>query len=109
MDLKEVARNYFTVFSMKDLDSLKRFFSQNIVLRDWETNATGFNNVIEANKILFNTVDSIEVSPINIFLDGKVVIGELEITINRKNRIKVVDIITFGDDSKIISIKAFKG
>jgi hypothetical protein len=109
MNLKEIVKNYFTVFSAKDLQGLERFFSQSIVLQDWDISAVGIKDVVEANKKIFDSVDSINVSPLNIFLDGNVVIGEIEILINGENRIKVVDIITFDYDSKFVSIRAFKG
>jgi len=109
MDLKQIASNYFALFAAKDLQKLENLFSPNIVLRDWDISAVGIKDVINANKKIFDSASSIEVFPIDIFLDGKVIIGEIEILINAKNRIKVVDIITFDINNKIISIKAFKG
>jgi len=109
MDLKEIARNYFSAFSNKDLQSLKSFFSQSVTLRDWEIEANGLKDVIEANKKIFDSVVSIEVCPNNIYADGSVIIGEIEILINGEKRIDVVDIIVFDNDRKIKSIKAFKG
>lgn len=109
MDLKEIARNYFIFFSAKDLQSLEYLFSPNVVLRDWEISAIGIKDVLKANKKIFDTVDAIEIYLIDIFLDGNVIIGEIEILINGENRMEVVDIISFNNDGKIISIKAFKG
>ena len=48
--LKEIALSYFRDFSNKDIASLKGFFANDIVLRDWEIEAEGIEAVIEANK-----------------------------------------------------------
>lgn len=109
MAIKSIARDYFSAFSKKDLNKLKQFFSRNISLRDWETLALGRDEVCQANKIFFDTVATIDVDLINIFVDGYNLIGDLIITIDSKETIKVVDIIEFDQDLKIISIKAYKG
>jgi len=59
-------------------------------------------------KKIFNSVDSIKVTPLNIFQDKLVMTCEIDILINKKDKLKVVDIITFDEDKKIISISAYK-
>ena len=39
MKLKKIALTYFRDFSNKDIASLKGFFANDIVLRDWEIEA----------------------------------------------------------------------
>ena len=106
---KTIAKKYFQFFSSKNIKSLEKFFHKNITLRDWEINASGIKNVIEANKKIFSSVASISVKPLNLIEENNTVAAELEITINNKEVLKVVDIIEFDDQSKILSIKAFKG
>jgi hypothetical protein len=107
--IENIARDYFAAFSKKDLNKLKQMFSVNINLRDWETFAIGRDQVCQANQNIFDAVTVINVDPVNIFVDGLTVIGDLIITINGKEVIKVVDILEFDQDLKIISIKAYKG
>lgn len=106
---KEISVNYFNLFSRKEIESLKLMFDRNIKLRDWEIDVEGIDDVIKANLKIFNSVDSIKVKPILIVEDDQCVFAELDILINGKDYIKVVDIIEFNEKSKITSIRAFKG
>ena len=107
--IKNLANEYFLAFSNKDLFKIQSMFSQNIILRDWDISAQGFDQVSAANQNIFNSVQTIAVRPINIFVDEHTAIGELEITINDLEVIKVVDLIEFNKDLKIVAIKAYKG
>ena len=107
--LRELSINYFELFSNKEIESLRLMFDKNIKLRDWEIDVKGIDDVINANLKIFNSVDSIKVKPLLVVEDDKCVFAELDIVINGKDSIKVVDIIEFNEKSKITSIRAFKG
>ena len=109
MNLKKIALNYFREFSNKNISSLKGFFSNDIVLRDWEIEAEGIEAVIEANKNIFNNVESIYVKPQNLYQEGNIIIGELKIFVNESEILYVVDIIEFNEEEKIKRISAYKG
>ena len=110
MSLIEISKVYFNIFSQKDLSGLEKMFSRKVSLRDWEIEATGINEVLQANKKIFESVDSIYVTPIRMYNDNNTVIAELEINVNDgQEKILVVDIINFDSAEKIIDIKAFKG
>ena len=103
------SKHYFKVFSEKNLDELSKLFADDIELRDWENSSSGKSNVILTNKKIFDTVESINAKPKNIYQDGNVIIAELDILINNKDKILVVDIIHFNESAKICRINAFKG
>lgn len=107
--IENISKKYFSTFSSKDLNKLKKIFSKKIILRDWENIANGVDEVCRVNQKIFNSVDSIHVDPINIYIDGNIAIGDLIITINGKESIRVVDILEFDQDLNIVSIKAYKG
>jgi len=107
--LRELTVNYFDFFSNQEIESLKLMFDRNIKLRDWEIDAEGIDDVIKANLNIFNSVESIKVKPLLIVEEDRRVFAELDIVINGKDSIKVVDIIEYNDNSKIINIRAFKG
>ena len=109
MDLLDKCNYYFKVFSKKKIDELSELFSDDITLRDWENNTSGKTEVLNVNKKIFNNVESINVVPVNLYKNENKIIAELEIIINGKEKILVVDIISFNNDGKIKSIKAFKG
>tara|TARA_Y100000589_G_C27179589_1_gene640191 strand:- start:2238 stop:2570 length:333 start_codon:yes stop_codon:yes gene_type:complete len=107
--LKKLSINYFELFSNKDIENLKLMFDNNIKLRDWEIDAQGINEVIKANLNIFNSVNTIKVKPILIVEEDNFIFAEIDILVNDKDSLRVVDIIEFNANSKIVSIKAFKG
>ena len=108
-NLKKLSINYFELFSNKDIENLKLMFDSNVKLRDWEIDAQGIDDVIKANLNIFNSVDTIKVHPILIVEEGNFIFAEINIIVNDKETLKVVDIIEFNSNFKIISIRAFKG
>ena len=101
-------KNYFTFFSKKDISSLDKLLADNVKLIDWEISANGKKEVLDANKKIFSSFKSIYVELKEIFIKDMTAVCLLEILVNNKDKIKVVDIIKFNNDNKIILISAFK-
>lgn len=108
MALKDLAEQYFETFSRKDLGGLALMFHTDVSLFDWEISAEGIHAVLEANKKIFDSVDTIKVVPLALYQDGNIVAAELNIIINENDVIAVADVLTFEDD-KIIMVRAYKG
>ena len=108
-DLKSLCLEYFYNFSLKDIDSLSKMFASGCQLRDWENSAVGKEDVVAIYEKIFNSVDTIAVTPRAVYEDSDTIISELLITINGKEQILVTDIITFNEAGKIISVRAYKG
>ena len=108
IDFKALALLYFETFSRKDLDGLARLFTANPTLRDWTGSSEGLDNVLAANKSIFDAVETIVVAPLAVYQDGSTVVAEIEVLINSSETLLVVDVITFEDD-KISSVRAYKG
>jgi hypothetical protein len=109
MDLKSICLEYFETFSRKDLDELGVMFTGDVALRDWEISATGIDEVLAANKKIFDSVEYIHVMPLNLYQDDNTVIAELSIVVSGAVHLSVVDVIKFNDAGKISSIRAYKG
>ena len=108
-NIKEIALSYFNIFSQKNIEGLRTLFDDKITLRDWDINQTGIENVLKANMSIFEQVKTIKVIPQTIITENNLLSAELKIIIDNKDELKVVDIIEFNTNGKIISIKAFKG
>ena len=108
MSLKTLAEQYFETFSRKDLDGLAGMFSDTAELRDWTGAASGKSDVLAANKNIFDSVDTITVTPTALYEDGNTVAAEIEVLINGEEKLLVVDVITF-DNGKITAVRAYKG
>ena len=109
MNLKELAAQYFSAFSEKNIEVVKKFFSEDVILRDWEISANGLEDVVKANQSIFDAVETIHVNPLEIYQDGHTVSAELKITVNGNEELLVVDVIDFDDNQKIKAIRAYKG
>ena len=108
-NIKDSAQSYFTIFSEKNINGLREMFDDNVTLRDWDIDKQGIENVLKANLNIFQNVKTIKAIPQNIVSENNFVFAELKIIVNGDEELKVVDIIEFNKQGKIISIKAFKG
>ena len=107
--LKKSAIEYFNFFSNKNIKEVGEMLSENVTLNDWNISCSGKSEVMSATQNIFDSVDMIDVKPINIYCDKKIVIAELEIVINDSVVESVIDIIAFDVNNKIVSIRAYKG
>ena len=107
--LKKISQKYFKYFSSKDLDLIGSMLSSKVILKDWDVYAEGKENVLSATKNIFDSVETIKVVVKDIYREEQTIIAKLDILINDKEMIKVVDIIQFDKSNKIINIRAFKG
>jgi hypothetical protein len=107
--LKMLALNYFEAFSKADIIRLRSIFSDDVRLRDWNIDVLGIESVIIENLKIFEALKCISVEVINLYEDVQTVVAELVISANGEPAIKVVDILNFNDERKIVSIRAYKG
>jgi ketosteroid isomerase-like protein len=110
LKIEEISNHYFNSFSKKDLKELSSMFSEDVVLRDWDIEAKGKEDVLAANANIFNNVESIEVEVLNLYIDNLTVAAEITININSGAEILLVlDILEFDSEFKISAIRAYKG
>ena len=107
-NLKQLATQYFEMFSNKDLTGLAEAFTDEVTLRDWERSASGKVAMLATNKDIFDAVDTITVTPLSLYEENSTVVAEIEILVNNEIKLLVVDVITFEGD-KISSVRAYKG
>jgi len=107
-DLLKIAKDYFVVWSNKDLTTLGQMFSEEIVLKDWEKDYVGKQNVLKANEEIFNNTTNLSVTVHDISHTDDIVFARLTVNAGNK-KIPVVDVIKFNDNFKISSIRAYRG
>ncbi len=106
--MENLIKDYFKFFSNKDISSLEKLFAKDIKLVDWEISVEGKDEVIKANKKIFDTLDSIKIELKELYLQEMTAICLVEILINNKEKLKVIDMIKFNNDKEIFLISAFK-
>lgn len=106
--MNKVLKNYFEYFSNKDLDSLEPLFAEDVVLVDWNVTAFGKNNVLLANKNIFDSVETIKIFVSSVYKNpkDKSFLCLIDIVINNNELIKVSDYIKFDEHGLIKSVEA---
>ena len=111
-NLKEIAKTYFEHFSNKNLSELKKMFTEDVELRDWNFSAQGLEDVIKINEKIFANNSKILVRPLKLWEvnndKDKLIFADLEIDTGKEKKEIVLDILTFKND-KIKKITAYKG
>ena len=108
-NLKLLTLKYIKLFETKNLIGLREILDNDVSLRDWEINLEGIESVLNFNSKLFRAIELIKINLLNIATEGRFVFVEMEIYLDKEEKIKVIDLIEFSKKNKIISIKAYKG
>ena len=112
-NLEELSRKYFEVWNSHNSKNVGDLFSENGSLRDWELLAEGRENVVNANQNIFNNVPKIKCEIINVHVstNTNTVCAEIFVHLNNESgeKLKVVDVIEYDEDSLIKSLRAYKG
>ena len=106
--MRKIIEKYFEYFSNKDIEMLKSLFSKNVTLKDWEINVNGFDEVVQANIKIFDNVETIQVTLVEYYEHKKSCVCLIDILVNKKEILNVIDIIRFDENNKISEISAYK-
>ena len=122
VDSVGVITNYLKKFEEKDI-SLVKLFSDDVELIDCNIHKKGFDDVVKAYEDIFKSVntfkitspgigdvsstDSVLLYPV-IKVDAQAFLCRIDITIDNKEPLKVIDIITLNNEGLISKINAFK-
>ena len=122
VDSVGVITNYLKKFEEKDI-SLVKLFSDDVELIDWNIHKKGFDDVVKAYEDIFKSVntfkitspgigdvsstDSVLLYPV-IKVDAQAFLCRIDIAIDGKEPLKVIDIITLNNEGLISKINAFK-
>ena len=113
LSLENSAMLYFETWNSHNLKNLKMLFNEKCILRDWTLMESGIENVINANKKIFEDVPNIraEVLFLHVSESTNSVCAEIIVHINDSSstELKVVDVITFDTVGLIKSIRAYQG
>ena len=117
-----VINDYLKKFEEKDI-SLVKLFSDDVELIDWNIHKKGFDDVVKAYEDIFKSVDTFKITspgigdvsstdtvllyPV-IKVDAQAFLCRIDITIDDKEPLKVIDIITLNEKGLISKINAFK-
>lgn len=109
MSNQDLFLTYLRHYSQKNLVEVAAMFTDDIALRDWKIAVRGKSAAINETRKNFESADTIEIQPLDIFENQDTVAAELKILVNGTIELHVVDVITFDPNGKIQSIRAYLG
>lgn len=109
MSLKDNFVSYLEAYSGKNLQKVSDMFASDITLRDWKISVSGKDSAISETYKNFQSADTIEIEILNTYESSNAVAGELRITVDKSEVLYVVDVVSYGNDGKIKSIRAYLG
>jgi hypothetical protein len=109
LNIESLTKRFISAYEEKDIAAISAMFSPNVVLRDWNREVVGFDAAIAEFTSNFQAVESLRIEIKNLVTSEVVAAAELDIVINEVENLRVVDVISFGEDQKILSIVAYKG
>lgn len=108
MLLKNIVYTYFKLFETQDIRGLSNLLSDDVCLKDWEINVKSKKAVLFEFDKIFSSIKIIKVTLNQYFESNNSAICIISIGIDNLEALNIVDIITFNNDQKIISIDAYK-
>jgi len=111
--MESKATEYFNVWNKHDVEGLRALLAPEAVLRDWDVEVSGRDEVASANGNIFSAVPKINIEVLHLHpsTDGKTVCCEILVKLNDDagTVLKVVDVISFSDAGLITAVRAYKG
>lgn len=108
MSSRDLAARYFEAFNAHDCAALAQILDVDIQLVDWEVSLKGRGPVLEQMQALFVNAPDIHADIGGLIAETNRVAAELTVTVGDNPPLRVVDILTFGEDSRLTSITAYK-
>ena len=109
INFKNLSIKYFNYFENKDLENLSKIISTKINLTDWENRIEGKKNFLLFNKKFFKETNFIKIKILNIHIYNNICFCEILVTLNKKIKLNIIDVLTFNNKGLIKSIRAFLG
>jgi len=109
MTPEQLFRSYITVYANMDLDEVSSMLAEDVHLRDWKVSVYGKENAVAETRKNFEASTSIEIQILATFQAENAIAGELRIVVNKSEVLYVTDVLTFNEDGKISSIRAYLG
>ena len=103
----EIIYQYFDAWNKHNISLLKNLFSEKVTLIDWENKYSGIKSVLIANEKIFLNEPTINAKIIKIFENNNEFATEIEVYVQNKKILQVIDVITI-EKKLIVSIKAYK-
>lgn len=100
---------YLGAYAARNLAAIEVMLADGVNLSDWDVFVRGKAAVLEETRKNFAAVRSLQIVPMALYDAGSAVAAELQILVDGKIKLRVVDIIEFEVGGRIVAIRAYKG
>lgn len=106
--LQDLARRVLAAYQDKDIDFFFDAFADDVVLRDWNSEVAGKSAAVAEFSKNFTEASNLSIQIQKLLTSENSVAAQVEIVVDG-TLLRVIDLITFTEDQKILSIVAYKG
>ena len=110
---ERLARSYFSAWNAHSSVRLADLLAEDASLRDWNVEKRGRDAVVEANVGIWKAVPRITIELVKVHVANVTRTVTCEILVQLHNEanevLKVADVITYDEQDKIVSVRAYKG
>jgi ketosteroid isomerase-like protein len=107
--LEDIAREFLAAYQAKDLQIISNMVAEEVVVRDWNLEVAGKPQALQEFAKNFEKAKFLSIQVLRLYSSDTGVAAEVEIVVNKAERLRVVDVLTFGERLKITSITSYKG
>jgi ketosteroid isomerase-like protein len=107
--VESLTRACLAAYQEKDIARIAAMFHPDVVLRDWNSEVRGHTAAAEEFTRNFEQADTLQIEIKSIYQAVLSAAAELKITVNGTEVLNVVDVLSFNEEGKILSIVAYRG
>jgi hypothetical protein len=108
INVEQLTRSCLAAYQAKDIATIASMFHSDVVLRDWNSEVRSHAAAVAEFTKNFEQAHSLKIQIKRIYLCELSAAAELEITVNQTELLNVVDVLSFNEEGKILSIVAYK-
>lgn len=102
-------REFLQSYSEKNIEAIQLMFSNDVIIRDWNTEINGKDAALLQFAHNFQSARSIEITIKSIFTSNTGSAAEIEILVDGTEKLRVVDVFEFDESGQINSVISYKG
>ena len=109
IQLNVLTRAFLAAYEAKDLQTISSQLSDDVVVRDWNLEVVGKPKALKEFAKNFEEATSLSIQVMQLHSSHNAVAAEVEIRVNEVEILRVVDVLTFGENGEVTAIVSYKG
>ncbi len=107
--IRQKTIEFLRAYEAKRLEDISKFFTQDVVLQDWNYRVEGISAALAEYQKNFSQSQSLQINIKQIYVSDGAAAASIEVIVNQTDFLNLVDIVSFNSEGQISSIYAYKG